>query len=271
MKYALGSAAIPKIRELVRNRAMLAFDIDGTLAPIAADPSGARIPDDLKIALRALSTHTSIAIITGRAIADARDILGFEPHYLVGNHGAEGNPGFDAAGSDLPAICAGWRIQLAGNGSSGHARALAGVLLEDKKYSLTFHYRRAAQPVLARKILEECAQRLHPLPDIVHGKRVINLLPPGAPHKGEALADLLGHSGCESALYVGDDVTDEDVFQMRMPDVLSVRVGRKVRSAADMYLKNQSEVTRLVRKLVTMTVARQGGQSSEPQPVAVLP
>ena len=58
MKYALGSAAIPKIRELVRNRAMLAFDIDGTLAPIAADPSGARITDNLKAALCTLAAHT---------------------------------------------------------------------------------------------------------------------------------------------------------------------------------------------------------------------
>ena len=264
MKYALSSAAIPQIRDLVRNRAMLAFDIDGTLAPIAADPSGARIPDDLKEALRALSAHTTVAIITGRAIGDARQLIGFDPHYLVGNHGAEGNPGFDAAGSNLSMICTAWRAQL--DGTVDHAQALAGVMLEDKRYSLTFHYRRAARPVVARKILEERASRLFPPPDIVLGKRVINLLPPGAPHKGEALADLLGHSGCERALYVGDDVTDEDVFQMRMPDVLSIRVGRKVRSAADMYLKNQSEVTRLVRKLVTIAGApKNPGASGQPR------
>jgi trehalose 6-phosphate phosphatase len=91
-----------------------------------------------------------------------------------------------------------------------------------------------------------------PLPDIVHGKRVLNLLPPEAPHKGEALQSLLGHSGCARAVYVGDDVTDEDVFRMRMPEVLSIRVGRKRKSAAAMYLKNQADVTRLVRRLVAM-------------------
>jgi trehalose 6-phosphate phosphatase len=33
-----------------------------------------------------------VAIITGRAIADARTMLGFMPRYLIGNHGAEGVP-----------------------------------------------------------------------------------------------------------------------------------------------------------------------------------
>ncbi len=39
---------------------------------------------------------------------------------------------------------------------------------------------------------------------------------------------------------------------MRMPEVLSIRVGRKRKSAAQMYLKNQADVTRLVRRLVAM-------------------
>ncbi|MGH8713692.1 MAG: hypothetical protein ACREYB_06775, partial [Casimicrobiaceae bacterium] len=105
---------------------------------------------------------------------------------------------------------------------------------------------------LARRVLEERVAQLVPLPDIVPGKRVLNLLPPDAPHKGEALVSLLGHSGCARALYVGDDVTDEDVFCMRTPEILSIRVGRRRKSAADMYLKNQADVTRLVRRLVAM-------------------
>ena len=101
-------------------------------------------------------------------------------------------------------------------------------------------------------MLEQRVSRLVPTPDIVHGKRVLNLLPPDAPHKGEALQSLLGLSGCARAMYIGDDVTDEDVFRMRMPEVLSIRVGRKRKSAAEMYLKNQAEVARLVRRLVAM-------------------
>jgi trehalose 6-phosphate phosphatase len=129
---------------------------------------------------------------------------------------------------------------------------MPGIMLEDKQYSLSFHYRHTARPALARALLEQRVARLVPPPDIVHGKRVLNLLPPDAPHKGEALQSLLGLSGCTQAMYIGDDVTDEDVFRMRMPEVLSIRVGRKRKSAAEMYLKNQAEVTRLVRRVVAM-------------------
>jgi trehalose 6-phosphate phosphatase len=139
---------------------------------------------------------------------------------------------------------------------------MPGIMLEDKQYSLSFHYRHTARPALARELLEQRIARLVPPPDIVHGKRVLNLLPPDAPHKGEALQSLLGLSGCTRAIYIGDDVTDEDVFRMRMPEVLSIRVGRKRKSAAEMYLKNQSEVARLVRRLVAMLDG--GRQPSRP-------
>ena len=47
-----------------------------------------------------------------------------------------------------------------------------------------------------------------------------------------------------------------------MPEVLSIRVGRKRKSAAEMYLKNQAEVARLVRRLVAMLDGRR--QPSRP-------
>ncbi len=252
MKYALGPASLAQIRNLLRGRPMLAFDIDGTLAPIVAEPWRARISEELRACLRSLAAQTPVAIVTGRAVKDARPMLGFSPHYVVGNHGAEGIPGFDAQSSDFQRVCAAWLDELSAPADARGWRAMPGIMLEDKQYSLSFHYRHATRPALARRVLEERVARLVPPPDVVHGKRVLNLLPPDAPHKGEALLSLLGHSGCARALYVGDDVTDEDVFRMRTPEILSIRVGRKRKSAADMYLKNQADVVRLVRRLVAM-------------------
>lgn len=252
MRYALSAASLAQLRKLLRERPMLAFDIDGTLAPIVADPWRARISDELRACLRSLATRTPVAIVTGRAVKDARPLLGFSPHYVVGNHGAEGIPGFDGQSSAFQRVCAAWLAELSAPGDAQGWRTMPGIMLEDKQYSLSFHYRHARRPALAKRLLEERVARLVPLPDIVPGKRVLNLLPPDAPHKGEALLSLLDHSGCGRALYVGDDVTDEDVFRMRMPEVLSIRVGRKRKSAANMYLKSQADVARLVRRLVAM-------------------
>ena len=252
MRYALGAAAVTQLRNVLPGRTMLAFDIDGTLAPIVAEPWRAHISEELRAGLRSLAARTPVAIITGRAVKNARPMLGFSPHYLVGNHGAEGIPGFEAQSRGFERVCAAWLAELSATPDARGWRAMPGIMLEDKQFSLSFHYRHAARPALARQMLEARVARLLPLPDIVHGKRVLNLLPPDAPHKGEALQSLLGLSGCTRAMYVGDDVTDEDVFRMRMPEVLSIRVGRKRKSAADMYLKNQVDVTRLVRRLVAM-------------------
>jgi trehalose 6-phosphate phosphatase len=87
---------------------------------------------------------------------------------------------------------------------------------------------------------------------LIHGKCVLNLLPPGAPHKGDALRALLVESGRTRALYVGDDVTDEDVFRLRLPGVLSVRVAPIGERMTDLYLNDQVEVAILLRELAAM-------------------
>jgi trehalose 6-phosphate phosphatase len=81
---------------------------------------------------------------------------------------------------------------------------------------------------------------------------VLNLVPRDAPHKGDALRALLAHSGCERSLYVGDDVTDEDVFRLKLPAVLSVGVDPGPGSAADLFLPDQSEMIRLLDEVATM-------------------
>jgi trehalose 6-phosphate phosphatase len=85
---------------------------------------------------------------------------------------------------------------------------------------------------------------------LVGGKLVVNLLPAGAPHKGLALEAARERFGCDTALYVGDDETDEDVFALDQPGrLLAIRVGRRRGSAAGYYLRNQREIDRVLRVL----------------------
>ena len=252
MRYALSAPGLERINACVTGKTLLAFDIDGTLAPIVERPWDARVPDDVQRALAALAGRRPVAIITGRAVNDARPMLGFSPRYLIGNHGAEGVPGFERTAAEFARVCRVWLDELSADGEDW--RALPGVSLEDKTCSLAFHYRRAPDRRRAQEMLAGRVQRLVPAPETLDDKCVLSLVPPGAPDKGDALGALLVHSRCERALYIGDDVSDEAVFRLRSPLVLTVRVEHHPESAADLYLKDQSEVPQLVQMLSRMLV-----------------
>src|SRR5262249_18290090 len=89
---------------------LLAFDFDGTLAPIVAHPNDARVTSAVSERLARLAEIRRVAVITGRSVDDVAPRLGFEPTYIVGNHGAE-DPS-DANRLDLSALDA-FRARLA--------------------------------------------------------------------------------------------------------------------------------------------------------------
>ena len=76
---------------------------------------------------------------------DARRMLAFEPRYLIGNHGAEGMPGWRERTATFARRCAAGAMRS----TACEALERAGVTIEDKRYSLSLHYRRAANPYAA--------------------------------------------------------------------------------------------------------------------------
>lgn len=221
---------------------LCAFDFDGTLAPIVQRPGDARLPDATRALLQELQRHAPVAVITGRSVADITPRLGFAPDLLVGNHGLEGVPGARAAAAAEyhRTVSAGWRGQL--------ERLLAaeypdpGVQVEDKQFSLSVHYRHAQAAERAAADLAPLLSSLDPAPRLVAGKCVFNLMPPGAGHKGTALEQLIDETAARSALFVGDDVTDEDAFRVQGRRLLAVRVEASDNSAAPFYLHGIEEM-----------------------------
>ena len=249
MIYAFSPEGIACLDAALVTRSLLAFDIDGTLAPIVERPDDARVPDDVQHFLADLARQFDVAIITGRAVEDARRMLSFEPRYLIGNHGAEGLPGREARSHAFARTVARWRDALADDES---LRA-AGVTLEDKAYSMSLHYRRAVDGLVARAAIDRCVAALRPSPRVITGKAVVNLLPDDAPDKGDALRELIAAAQCDAVLYVGDDDTDETVFGLHLPSVLSVRVEPATDSAAALFLHDQREVLTLVSYIARHT------------------
>jgi trehalose 6-phosphate phosphatase len=94
MIYLFSDAGQAALRHFIDASTLFAFDLDGTLAPIVPEPEGILIPKGIWEGLIRLNRMAPVAIITGRGRADARRHLGFKPRFLVGNHGAEGLPGY---------------------------------------------------------------------------------------------------------------------------------------------------------------------------------
>jgi len=250
MIHALSAPGREQLTAFLARRPLLTFDIDGTLAPIVAHPGDARIPDALQASLRDLAALTPLALLTGRARDDALRMADFPCAYVLGNHGIEGLPGGEARTQALARACTAWRAAL-----DSHALAAAAVVLEDKRYSLSLHYRHAPDHDAARKVIAAQAAALVPAPTIIDGKCVVNLLPPGAPNKGSALRELLASRADACAIYAGDDDTDEHVFDLPQALVLGVRVGRSAATRAALYLDAPGETLPLV-DFMRATIAR---------------
>jgi trehalose 6-phosphate phosphatase len=247
--YAFSTAGLARLDALLATAPLLAFDIDGTLAPIAERPGDARLPDEVQRGLAEIAQRSAVAIITGRAVNDARRMLSFAPRYLIGNHGAEGLPGWRRRSDAFAATVRQWRPTFAAD----IALHQAGVSIEDKKYSMSLHFRRAADPTVARREIDRCIAALRPQPRIIAGKSVVNVLPPDAPDKGDALRTLIGAAKSKNVLYVGDDDTDEAVFALDLPGVLTLRVEPSETSVAKLFVHDQREVPKLIERIVRQT------------------
>jgi len=223
---------------------LLAFDYDGTLAPLVAAPAQATMRTSTQRLLSRVSQLYPCVVITGRARADALGRLrNIEVCRVVGNHGAEPSAHGDAMRRRVQR----W-LPLLKSRLSRHQ----GVVIEDKGFSVAVHYRRARKRNSTRLAVLAAARSLKDV-RLVGGKLVVNLLVPDAPHKGLALERERSHFACDTVIYVGDDETDEDVFQIDRPgQLLSIRVGRNHTSAAPYYIRNQAEIDRLLETFVTV-------------------
>ena len=88
------------------------------------------------------------------------------------------------------------------------------------------------------------------------GRKVLELRPPVAAHKGTAVAHLLGERGLERGLYAGDDTTDLDAFAALAGLELGVKVAvasgegpPELRGAADIVVDGPAEVLQMLALL----------------------
>jgi trehalose 6-phosphate phosphatase len=135
-----------------------------------------------------------------------------------------------------------------------------GVVVEDKRHTVTVHFRNAQDPESARQAALRAALQI-PEARIVGGKQAINLLRRGGPDKSSALRYAMRAFACDTAVYVGDDDTDEDAFgALDAERLLGIRVGRPAASSrAGFYLDRQADIDRLLERLLDLRAPRAPG------------
>jgi trehalose-phosphatase len=238
--------------------ACILLDFDGTLSPFARKPHLASIPIQAKRALVSLSSDPKITVgvISGRSLADVKQMVGVPGIFYAGNHGLEVegpglhfvHPSAEKYESEVKE-CASALARLLGG--------FKGAIIEDKGLTASVHYRLVSEgsvePML--RAVEKEVKRHRGL-SIRYGKRVVEIKPDIDWGKGRAVEAILARMGgiC-LPVYIGDDETDEDAFASPMIHwTVRVMEGR-VSTRARYCLRSVKEVLSFLGRLVEWSSA----------------
>jgi trehalose-phosphatase len=235
--------------KLTASRQLLVFlDYDGTLVPIQKLPSLAVCPTETKDFLRRLSKrpNVSVGLVTGRSLSDIKRMVHLNTVFYVANHGFHSSLGksrwvHPKAQRALPVL---GKIfsELRGALSS-----IPGVLIEDKQYTLTVHYRnvRERSVPLLKRAAGRIVRPYRPTVKMTTGKKVLEVRPNVSWGKGHAVLrvlKLLASRGTPLIVYIGDDKTDEDAFRLLRRSAITIRVGWSRSSRAACFVHGPTEV-----------------------------
>jgi len=225
------------------DRSALIFDVDGVLAPIVARPELSEVPEATRTELARLSSrYHLVACLSGRAGEEARRLVGLDAVVYVGNHGLELHPEAETGALAIAAF-----------------RETIDWPVEDKRLSLSLHYRESADEEAAVRELEAIAERARAAGLVPKwGRKVLEIRPALEADKGTAVRTLLERSGASRGLYAGDDTTDLDAFVGLRAAGLehAVRVAvaseegpAELREAADLVVESPDALLGLLREL----------------------
>lgn len=230
-------------------RLLVACDFDGTLAPLVSRPEEAAMPEATEEVLRHLGSASgvSLAIISGRALADVRKRVSVPVDFFAGNHGLEmAGHGLDGVRAQAAALQP--RLAAIAQILSHRLGDIPGLLVEDKIFSISVHSRRVdpscrneIKSIVAAITAQDKAFRVQV------GHEVVEILPAISWDKGEALKQIAGRLGIprSAVFYVGDDATDESAFRA-VPNGTSISVGALRPSAARWMARGIDDVRRLL-------------------------
>jgi trehalose 6-phosphate synthase/phosphatase len=231
---------------------MILLDYDGTLVDYKPKPEQAVPPGPLLKILRKLSENpdTEVIIISGRDDKDIESLLGELPVDIIAGHGAmmkENGVWKPQVSEDVSwkALIMPLLVQTSLKCSES--------FIEDKHFSLAFHYRNAEQNsafVCSRELVKLVGKYSQSLElKILDGNKVVEIMHKSI-GKGIAVKQLMEKKKFDFILSIGDDVTDEEIFDLLLHEnnAVTVKVGDG-KSLARYSFRHVSDVVLFLKHL----------------------
>jgi trehalose 6-phosphate synthase/phosphatase len=235
------------------HRRLFLLDYDGTLVPFTDNPEDALPGPELLATLAEISRHPAneVYIISGRTASDLDARFGTLPLNLIAEHGSlKRRMGEDwtlrnSKGMD-------WKSDILHTMNQYSAR-YPGSFIEEKDFSLAWHYRKLAADEGAEQA--EClkrallSQRHSSEFEVMCGNKIVEVRPEGS-NKGTAALEILKQAEYDFILALGDDVTDEDMFRALngIPGAFSIKIGQQA-SCAQYNLQGTSMALSLLETI----------------------
>lgn len=219
-------SAIDQLRSVIADAAIMT-DFDGTLSPMVRDPEQARpFPGALRVLSELADLAAVVGVVSGRPVEFlARHVTDPRIH-LSGIYGLEHRE--DGVVIDVPEAER-WAAPIAAAAADLRVELPAGAHVEEKRVSITVHYRRRVDlaPIVKETVAAVAAR--HGL-EARRARMAVEVHPTAAPDKGSVVEGLA--KGGQAACFLGDDVGDLPAFDAldRLADMGLFTVRVAVRS-----------------------------------------
>ncbi len=233
------------------NRLIL-LDYDGTLVSYFSDPGAALLPEHVFHLLTSLldTPHNEVYIITGRSSIEIDRVLNNLPINIIAEHGAVMR--VNGVWKDNISDSCSWKESILPLMNQAMLKC-PGSFIEEKRFSLAWHYRNS-EPELAgaisTELKESIGRTVHQAQiKLLNGNKVIEVLNAEV-GKGRAVKDMLKNKNFNFILSVGDDATDEEMFELLADNqnAFTVKIGAGATYAKYIF-SDIFEVERLLQNL----------------------
>jgi len=236
---------------------LLCTDFDGTLVTFTGTPSETSLPEETRALLSELAAleKLHLAIISGRSFNELADLAPIGGATIAGNHGLkirfeDGTNHELETGEKIHRAIAAMKqdLQEAAGGKEG-------IIIEDKSFGLALHYRKYEGNKEEIKKQFKQLWRKHSIAEleVLEGAELLEIRP-GNWNKGDAVQLLQKKWGKLPTIYIGDDTTDEDAFEVLRGQELGIPIivsqEEKVETAAQHKLNNPEEVGELLKNII---------------------